>query len=399
MRAFGEALSPWLPPRPPRTGPPPVTEPDRLRQLAGMAGLADPVVGEVVCPFRYPDEDALLAPLFDTGIGRHAINRGGPVAVRTAVLERCAEFRRPDGSYLLLNRFRVLTARGGARSRLGSGTTAKPLSRRNRWRESGFPATDRASPALPRRCGFLRVPRLQQALAVLAVRLDPDPLQPGPPQVQRHLRRGDAGCRRRAISSGASSPCGSPSAARRVPHPVQLAATAAPRPSVIVGQLVRARRRRRPAAGRPGPGRPARPCGRTARAARPARRRPRPGRSPANDLTNPACAATPPLISLGGVVVGQRHVRPRHPRDRRHRVVGVGDHQEREVRRAEERGQPQTDGRPPPVRRTTVHDSTKSRSVMGSSSSGSSTVPSAAHTCGRRVRRHACAPAVSSTSS
>ena len=115
VRAFGEALSPWLPPRPPRTGPPPVTEPDRLWQLAGMAGLADPVVGEVVCPFRYPDEDALLAPLFGTGIGRHAINRGGPDAVRRAVVERCAEFRRPDGSYLLLNRFRVLTARGGAR--------------------------------------------------------------------------------------------------------------------------------------------------------------------------------------------------------------------------------------------------------------------------------------------
>ncbi|MDN5858911.1 MAG: class I SAM-dependent methyltransferase [Pseudonocardia sp.] len=111
VRAFGEAMAPWLPPRRPSGGPQPVTEPDRLLQLADMAGLRDPVVAEVVCPFRYPDEEALLAPLFGTGIGRHAINRGGPVAVRAAVLGRCAEFAQPDGSYVLGNRFRVLTAR------------------------------------------------------------------------------------------------------------------------------------------------------------------------------------------------------------------------------------------------------------------------------------------------
>ena len=48
----------------------------------------------------------------------------------------------------------------------------------------------------------------------------------------------------------------------------------------------------------------------------------------------------------------------------------------------------------------TVHDSTKSRSVIGSSSSGSSTVPRARQTASREVG-HACGtrPAVSSTSS
>lgn len=112
VRAFGEALSPWLPPRSTPPGPAPVTDPDRLRQLADMAGLADPVLDEVVCPFAYPDEDELLAPLFQTGIGRHAINRGGPQAIRTAVLDRMAEYRQRDGSYVLLNRFRVLAARG-----------------------------------------------------------------------------------------------------------------------------------------------------------------------------------------------------------------------------------------------------------------------------------------------
>ncbi|MGI5126646.1 class I SAM-dependent methyltransferase [Pseudonocardia sp. CA-107938] len=109
VRAFGEALAPWLPPRRP-------APPDRLVDLAVTAGLAGPVLAEVVCPFHYPDEDALLAPLFETGMGRHAINRAGPVAVREAVLARCAEFAQPDGSYVLENRFRVLTARGSVSS-------------------------------------------------------------------------------------------------------------------------------------------------------------------------------------------------------------------------------------------------------------------------------------------
>jgi SAM-dependent methyltransferase len=110
VRAFGEAIAQWLPRRRGPAG----GGPDRLVQLAGVAGLVDPVVGEVVCPFTYPDEDALFAPLFDTAIGRQAINRVGPDAVRAAVLERCAEFAQPDGSYVLQNRFRVLTAQGSA---------------------------------------------------------------------------------------------------------------------------------------------------------------------------------------------------------------------------------------------------------------------------------------------
>lgn len=110
VRAFGEALSPWLGPRRTPPGPPPVTEPDRLREVVGLAGLRVVTFDEVVCPFRYPDEDDLVAPLFGTGIGRHAINRAGPGAVRAAVLERLAGHRGADGSYRLDNLFRVLTA-------------------------------------------------------------------------------------------------------------------------------------------------------------------------------------------------------------------------------------------------------------------------------------------------
>lgn len=108
--AFGEVLGRWLPPRPARPGPPPVTDPARLRTLAAAAGLDVVQVDEVLCPFTYPDADELVGPLFDTGMGRAAMNRAGPGAVREAVLERLQDRRRPDGSYVLQNLFRVLLA-------------------------------------------------------------------------------------------------------------------------------------------------------------------------------------------------------------------------------------------------------------------------------------------------
>lgn len=110
VRAFGEALARWLPPRPSRAGPPPVTEPDRLRRLAALAGLRVTALDEVVCPFSYPDEDALLEPLLAAGIGRLAGNRAGPAAVRAAVLDRLAALRTPGGGYQLHNLFRILLA-------------------------------------------------------------------------------------------------------------------------------------------------------------------------------------------------------------------------------------------------------------------------------------------------
>jgi SAM-dependent methyltransferase len=113
VRAFGEALAPWLPPRRPPPGPPPLTEPDRLRQLIAMAGLEVVSLDEVVCPFTYADEDELVAPLMGTGMGRHAVNRGGPGAVRAAVLKRLERNRTPQGSYVLGNLFRVLVATNG----------------------------------------------------------------------------------------------------------------------------------------------------------------------------------------------------------------------------------------------------------------------------------------------
>lgn len=109
VRAFGEALAPWVARRP-VPGPPPITDPVRLRQLVGIAGLTVTALDEVDCAFDYPDEDELVGPVLGSGIGRYALNRAGPKAVRAALLDRLADHRRADGGYRLVNRFRVLTA-------------------------------------------------------------------------------------------------------------------------------------------------------------------------------------------------------------------------------------------------------------------------------------------------
>jgi SAM-dependent methyltransferase len=113
VRLFGEALSPFLPPRGARrtpAGPPPLTEPDRFRKIARTAGLEVLALDEVRCPFDYPDEDALVGPLLTSDIGRYAVNAAGPAAVRAAVLTTFASRRQGEG-YRLWNLFRVLDAR------------------------------------------------------------------------------------------------------------------------------------------------------------------------------------------------------------------------------------------------------------------------------------------------
>lgn len=110
VRAFGEALAPWVGPRRRAGGPPPVTDPARLQKLVAMAGLRVQSLDEVCCPFDYPDAEMLLQPLLESGIGRHATSRAGSAAVRAAVLARLAERRTTAGGYRLENLFRVLVA-------------------------------------------------------------------------------------------------------------------------------------------------------------------------------------------------------------------------------------------------------------------------------------------------
>jgi hypothetical protein len=109
VRIFGEALAPWLGPRP-AAGAPEVTDADRLRALAGRAGLDVERVADVVCPFDYADDDELLGPLFASALGRVAGHRAGPVAMRAAVLDRLQPYRTAGGGYRLTNVFRVHVA-------------------------------------------------------------------------------------------------------------------------------------------------------------------------------------------------------------------------------------------------------------------------------------------------
>lgn len=126
---FGRALAPFLgaPPAPPghrsagpgpsaggrpgpAGGPPPLTEPDRLRRVAGLAGLAVRELHEVVCAFDYADDEELAGSVLDSAIGRRAARGpGGPPAVRRALLRAMEPFRQGSG-YRLHNTFRVLDA-------------------------------------------------------------------------------------------------------------------------------------------------------------------------------------------------------------------------------------------------------------------------------------------------
>jgi SAM-dependent methyltransferase len=112
MRLFGEALEPFLPPRAQRrtpAGPPPLTDPERFRKIAGLAGLTVESLDEVRSPFGYPDEDSLVGPLLQSDLGRYAANRAGPAAVREAVMAAFAP-RRVGAGYELENLFRVMSA-------------------------------------------------------------------------------------------------------------------------------------------------------------------------------------------------------------------------------------------------------------------------------------------------
>lgn len=93
----------------PPAGPPPLTEPDRLRKVAGLAGLQVLDLHEVVCVFDYADADELAGPVLESALGRHAMRSAGPGAVRRALLAGMEPFRVGDG-YRLRNTFRVLDA-------------------------------------------------------------------------------------------------------------------------------------------------------------------------------------------------------------------------------------------------------------------------------------------------
>jgi hypothetical protein len=61
--------------------------------------------------FDYPDEHSMLAGLYASEVGRHAVVVAGRPTVRRVVLAGLARYRRPDGGYRLANTFRLVVGR------------------------------------------------------------------------------------------------------------------------------------------------------------------------------------------------------------------------------------------------------------------------------------------------
>ena len=98
---------------PPAPGAPPaqaVGEPGVLEGLARLAGLRPGRTGEIEVPYELPDQATLERALLAPGGAVPAIEHSGERAVRNAIVEAAAPFRRADGSYRFENRFRYLIA-------------------------------------------------------------------------------------------------------------------------------------------------------------------------------------------------------------------------------------------------------------------------------------------------
>jgi SAM-dependent methyltransferase len=110
---MGAVASLWPTPSsgPSRSRGPATGEPGVLEDLARAAGLEPERAGDVAVPFEPPDAEALARGLLAPGAVAVAITHSGERAVREAIVAAAERYRRPDGSYLIRNRFRYVVAR------------------------------------------------------------------------------------------------------------------------------------------------------------------------------------------------------------------------------------------------------------------------------------------------
>jgi SAM-dependent methyltransferase len=100
-----------LPPRSP-TAPPtvPLSSPGGVEALMEQAGLAPLSVGEVDCPFAFPDLETALHGFMSVGASVAIVERVGAEPVLRALRESLAGYRTDAGGYLQRNRFRYVIA-------------------------------------------------------------------------------------------------------------------------------------------------------------------------------------------------------------------------------------------------------------------------------------------------
>lgn len=83
-------------------------EPGVLEGLARDAGLEPGPAGGIEVPYAPPDRSTLERALLSAGNIRPVVDQVGPGAVRRAVVDAAAPYRKADGSYLFRNTFRYL---------------------------------------------------------------------------------------------------------------------------------------------------------------------------------------------------------------------------------------------------------------------------------------------------
>jgi SAM-dependent methyltransferase len=102
LAAIGRLL-PAPPPGAP--GPFALSEPGVLEALLTAAGLTPTPRRVVAAPWEYPNEESMLGGLMSSGPAAAAIEHASEGAVRQALREACAPYRRHDGSYRMENAF------------------------------------------------------------------------------------------------------------------------------------------------------------------------------------------------------------------------------------------------------------------------------------------------------
>jgi hypothetical protein len=112
LEAMKAVARPFLPPRPPDALPDPdLSRPGALEALAAEAGLTPETAFDTTWAYEYPDDETAGRALVAVAGLAVLVGPGREGALRAAILDGLAPYRRPDGGYRLSNEYRYLIAR------------------------------------------------------------------------------------------------------------------------------------------------------------------------------------------------------------------------------------------------------------------------------------------------